>query len=207
MTVAEEKELLEKVLSEDKQSYDGFVRKYTKLIYNSIYRTLELKGYKIAPDLVDDLHQEVFLSLINADFRKLRTFKWDRNCSLATWLCVVTRNFVLNFIRADTKYKSLTKSIDEEIDEEKESSLKDIIKDESPSIKEKMDKEAAVDLLNKHVEKLDITERAILEMFYLQDLPLEQIARVLGKSEDAVFMQKKRLVAQLQEKIKKDVGF
>lgn len=207
MTIAEEKELLEKVLSEDKQSYDGFVRKYTKLIYNSIYRTLELKGYKIAPDLVDDLHQEVFLSLIDDNFRKLRTFKWERNCSLATWLGVVTRNLVLNFIRTDTKYKSITKSIDEEIDEEKESSLKDIIKDESPSIKEKMDKESTVNLLNRHLEKLNITEGTILEMFYVQDLPLEEIARVLGKSEDAVFMQKKRLIAQLQEKIKKDVGF
>lgn len=203
----EERELLERVFDGNKQSYEGLVRKYTKLIYNSIYRTLELKGYKIAPDLVEDLHQEVFLSLIDADFRKLRTFKWDRNCSLATWLCVVTRNLVLNFIRTDTKYKSLTKSIDEAIDEEKESSLKDIIKDESPSIKEKMDKEAAVDVLNKHLEKLDITERTILEMFYVQDLPLEEIAHVLGKSEDAVFMQKKRLIAQLQEKIKKDVGF
>jgi len=207
MTIAEEKALLEKVLSEDKQSYDGFIRKYTKLIYNSIYRTLELKGYKIAPDLAEDLHQEVFLSLIDGNFRKLRTFKWERNCSLATWLGVVTRNFVLNFIRTDSKYKSLTKSIDEEIDEEKENSLKDIIKDKSLSIREKMDRDAVVDIMNKRVEKLDITERAILEMFYLQDLPLKEIARVLGKSEDAVFMQKKRLVAQLQEKIKKDVGF
>lgn len=207
MSITEEKELLEKVLFGDKQSYDGFVRKYTKLIYNSIYRTLELKGYKIAPDLVDDLHQEVFLSLIDNNFRKLRTFKWERSCSLATWLGVVTRNFVLNFIRTDTKYKSLTKSIDEEIDEEKESSLKDIIKDESPSVKEKMDMEAEIDLLKKYLEKLDITERIILEMFYLQDLPLEEIAHILGKSEDAVFMQKKRLIAQLQEKIKKDVGF
>ena len=203
----EERELIERVLVSDKQSYDGFVRKYTKLIYNSIYRTLELKGYKIAPDLVGDLHQEVFLSLIDNNFRKLRTFEWKRNCSLATWLGVVTRNLVLNFIRTDTKYKSITKSIDEEIDEEKESSLKDIIKDESPSIKEKMDKESTVNLLKRHLGKLNITERTILEMFYVQDLPLEEIARGFGKSEDAVFMQKKRLIAQLQEKIKKDVGF
>lgn len=207
MSIAEEKELLEKVLSGNKQSYDVFVRKYTKLIYNSIYRTLELKGYKIAPDLVEDLHQEVFLSLIDRDFGKLKTFRWERNCSLATWLGVVTRNFVLNFIRVDTKYNNLTKSIDEDIDEDKESSLKDIIKDQSPSIKEKMDKEVAIDLLNKHLEKLDVTEKMILEMCYLQDVPLREIGRILGKSEDAVFMQKKRLVAQLQEKIKKAVGF
>ena len=44
-------------------------------------------------------------------------------------------------------------------------------------------------------------------MFYIQDLPLEEIARVSNKSVDAVFMQKKRIVAKLQEKIKKDVGF
>ncbi len=207
MAIAEEKYLLEKILSGDKQSYDEFVRKYTKLIYSSIYRTLELKGYKISDDLVDDLHQEVFLSLIDNDFKKLRTFQWKRDCSLATWLGVVTRNFVLNFIRNDAKRRNITKSLDEEMGEEKENSLLDTIKDESPSIKETMDKESTIGLLNKHMERLDVTERTILYMSYVQNIPLEEIARILGKSEDAVFMQKKRLIANLAQKIKKDVGF
>lgn len=208
MAYEEEKQLVEKVLSGDKQSYDEFVRKYTKLIYNSIYRTLELKGYKIPADLVGDLHQEVFLSLIKDNFKKLRTFKWERNCSLAIWIGVVTRNLVLNFIRNDYKYKSKTLSLDEEIDKEKKSSLLEIIQDESPSISEVMDKDTTIALLNKHIEKLNIIERAILDMFYKQNLPLEEIARVLGiKSEDAVFMQKKRIITELRKKIKKDVGF
>jgi len=207
MNIGEEKKIVDGCLAGDKSSWDTFVRKYTKLIYNSIYRTLELKGYRIEPDLVEDLHQEVFLSLLKSDFKKLRTFRWERNCSLATWLCVVTRNLVLNFIRSDYKHKNLTKSLEEEIENDEEGSLEDMIRDEKPSIKEEMDKESMANLLSKHLEKLDTTERTILEMFYIQNLPLEEIARVLGKSEDAVFMQKKRIIGELQKKIKKDVGF
>ena len=203
----EERELVQKFIAKDKQSYDLFVRKYTKLIYNSIYRTLELKGYKIEADLVEDLHQEVFYSLIKNDFAKLKTFKWERNCSLATWLGVVTRNLVLNFIRTDSKYKKSIMSLSEELGEEKEGSLMDTIKDESPSIREQMDKESKMNLASKYLEQLDVTERTILDLFYGESLPLEQIARVLGKSADSVFMQKKRLIAGLEEKIKKDVGF
>ncbi len=207
MAHEEERALIESCLAKDKQSWDDFVRKYTKLVYNSIYRTLELKGYEIASDLIDDLHQEVFLSLLEDDFRRLKTFKWDRNCSLATWLGVVTRNLVFNFIRSDYKHKSLTKSLDEEIEEEKGSSLIETIKDESPSVIDAIDKETMINSLHKYLDKLDVQEKAILDMFYVQELPLEEIARVLGKSADAVFMQKKRIVDSLQEKTKKDVGF
>jgi len=208
----DERELISQCLGGDKASYDSLVRKYTKFVYNSIYRTLELKGYKISDDLVSDLHQDIFYILIKDDFRKLKQFEgWSekRNtaCSFATWLGVVTRNYVLNFIRSDSKKRSLTKSLDEQTNEDKDGSLLDTIEDNKPSIKETLDHEAMVNILNKHYEKLDVMERSILDMFYVQSLPLEEIARVLGKSEDAVFMQKKRILEELQKKIKKDVGF
>jgi len=208
----DEKELIAKCLTGDKASYDALVRKYTKFVYNSIYRTLELKGYKIDADLVFDLHQDIIYSLIKDEFKKLRQFegwseKRNTTCSFATWLGVVTRNYVLNFIRSDSKQRSLTKSLDEQTDENKDGSLLDTIEDTRPSIKETLDNEAMINILNKHYAKLDVTERTILDMFYVQNIPLEEIARVLGKSEDAVFMQKKRIIEELQKKIKKDVGF
>lgn len=208
----QEKELMSQYLTEDKASYEALVKKYTKFVYNSIYRTLELKGYKIDNDLVSDLHQDIFYILIKDDFKKLKQFKgWSEKrktvCSFTTWLGVVTRNYVLNFIRSDSKKKNLTDSLDEQTDDNKDGSLLDTIEDNRPSIKETLDHEAIVSILNKHCEKLDVMGRSILDMFYVQNLPLEEIARVLGKSKDAVFMQKKRIIEELEKKIKKDVGF
>lgn len=210
MNSQDEKKLITRCLSGDKASYDALVRKYTKLVYNSIYRTLELKGYKIDGDLINDLHQDIFYVLIKDDFKKLKQFggwseKRNTTCSFATWLGVVTRNYVLNFIRSDSRQKSLTKSLDEQTDEDKEGSLIDTIQDDRPLVRDIMDRESMLNLLYKYLEKLDVMERTILDMFYLQNLPLEEIARVLGKSVDAVFMQKKRIIEELQKKIKKDV--
>jgi len=207
MAIAEERKLIEGCLIGDKDSWDNFVKTYTKLVYSFIYRTLELKGYKIESDIVSDLHQELFLSLLQDNFRRLRTFRWERNCSLATWIGVVTRNLVLNFIKSSSRKNSVTESIDASLDEDGECSLMDRLSDDAPSIKETIDKKTIMSLLCKYLEKLDINERTILDMFYLQKLPLEEIARVLNKSEDAVFMQKKRIIASIEERFKKNVGF
>ncbi len=207
--ISSERELLSKCLSNDKHAWDEFVQRYTKLIFSLIYRTLEFKGYRIEKDLVSDLHQDVFLSVLKDDYAKLRRFKWKNGCSLATWIGVITRNLVLNFIRSNSKQKYLTKSLDESFgnENEKQATLLDVIKNPAPNAKEVMNESEMIDLLNASIEKLEITERVILDLFYAQTLPLEEIGRVLNKSEDAVFMQKKRVLAKLQEIMKKGVGF
>lgn len=205
MDISEEKTLLEGCISGDKDSWDQFVLNYTKLIYNVIYRTLDLKGYQIQSDLIEDLHQEIFLSLLKNDSAKLKSFGWKRKCSLATWLRVVTRNLVLNYIRDNIEKNKLLKSIDEKIGED--FSLADTLKDNNPTSRELAGSSDLLNRMYEHIEKLDPSEKIILDMFYIQELPLEDIAKTVGKSVDAIFMQKKRVITKMQSLMQKDVGF
>lgn len=199
INIEKEKNIVARCLTGEKQAWDEFVSKYHKLVYNSIYRTLELTGYKIEPDLIDDLYQEFFVSILNDNYYKLKKFKWKNGCSIATWLSIIARNMVLDFIRKNSKTKAREESIDEEvIDDEGKTSLKDILIHSEKTVREKICDEEDIDKLQKIIEKLSFEDKNLIEMLYYQELSCEEIAVILNKSVDALYMQKKRLLEKLK---------
>ncbi len=200
VNIEKEKNIIARCLTGEKQAWDEFVAKYHKLVYNSIYRTLELTGYKIEPDLINDLYQEFFVSILNDDYYKLKKFKWKNGCSVATWLSVIARNMVLDFIRKNSKSKAKEESIDKEtIDAEGKASLKDLLIHSEKTVRDELCDEEDVDRLQKIIEKLSAEDKNLLEMLYYQELSSEEIAVILNKSVDALYMQKKRLLEKLKE--------
>lgn len=206
---SKEKKLLEGFIAAHKACREQFVKEYTDLIYSAIYRTFARWGYEIIKENVEDLYQDVFLSLLENDCAKLISFKGD--CSLSTWLFIITKHTVINFINKESKYRDETISLHEKIGENEESELADIIQDDTQGngksiIEEKIDKEEMIDFVYKYLKKFDLEEQYILKAFYFQKIPLKQIAKVLGKSEDAAFEQKNRLLKELEVMHKKEVG-
>lgn len=199
-----EKGLIQQCLQGEKAAWDEFVEKYSKLVYNAIYRTLELKGYKIESDLVEDLYQEFFISILKDDYQKLRKFTWKNDCSIATWLCVIARNMIFDFTRKDIKAKAKIESIDKEIEgESTKISLKEILVSGGKIAHEKLSDEEEIVILQKAIEKLSNEDRLLLEMLFYQELSFEEIAKTMNKSIDALYMQKKRLVEKLKEIVEK----
>ncbi len=82
------KKLLGTCLKGEKPAWDSFVLQYSGLVYHSIKKTLSLYHVEPCPDIVDDLFQDFFVSLVRDDFLKLRQFRGDRGTNLATWLRV-----------------------------------------------------------------------------------------------------------------------
>ena len=200
INIEKEKNIVARCLTGEKQAWDEFVEKYSKLVYNSIYRTLGLTGYKIEPDLIDDLYQDFFVSILNGDYYKLKIFKWKNNCSIATWLSVIARNMVLDYIRKNSKTKEKEESIDKDkIDEENKTFLKDLLAYNEKTACEKLCYEEEIDRLQKVIEKLSFEDKNLVEMLYYQELSCEEIAIILNKSVDALYMQKKRLLEKIKE--------
>jgi RNA polymerase sigma factor (sigma-70 family) len=94
-----EKALLSGCLNGEKTAWDAFVLQYSSLVYHTIKKTFTLYHLEPRADLVEDLFQEVFLSLLRDDFRKLSQFKGERGCSLASWLRVVVARITIDFLR------------------------------------------------------------------------------------------------------------
>jgi RNA polymerase sigma factor (sigma-70 family) len=92
---ADEKLLLDRVLSDEPGAFDDFLERYRALIYSVFYG----KGYAFPADYMDDVYQSFVLALANQSYRKLRAFQGRNNCSLATFLQVVASRFALDELR------------------------------------------------------------------------------------------------------------
>ena len=82
----QEKTLLAGCLRGDKSAWDAFVQQYSALVYHTIRKTLTLHHADRRDDVMEDLAQELFVSLLGDRCKKLRQFRGDRGCSVASWL-------------------------------------------------------------------------------------------------------------------------
>jgi len=102
-------------------AWDEFVEKYSRLIYSYIHKVLRSKGIAASESYAGDICQELFSSLIKDDFKKLKTFRAQNGCSLASWLRQVTVNFSIDYTRRMKPAVSLDQ------DEEGRGPLKNIL--------------------------------------------------------------------------------
>ena len=119
-------EFIQRCVRGDKQAWDEFVDKYSRLIYSYIHGILKIRSQNFTQENINDIFQEIFLSLIKDNFKKLKSFKAKNGCSLATWLRQVTVNLTIDHMRRFHPAISL----DEE--NEEGSNLKDILRDIQP---------------------------------------------------------------------------
>lgn len=181
----------------DKQSWNEFLSRYSRLIYNYIYSVLAVKGRRLTAEQVEDVFQEIFYSLIKDNYKKLATYQGRNGCSLASWLRQVTINFTIDYLR---KLKPMV-SIDAEIEEG--FSLKDILKDLSVDAIEFLNNQDRRKTLQECVDLLEPGEQYFMELFLNQGLNLEQIREHLKINRGAVDMRKGRIFQKLQDCFKK----
>jgi len=171
-----EAEIIAKVLKGDRQAYALLVDEYKSPVYNLAYRmTANVED-------ADDLTQETFIRAYQYLWR------YDPRKKFFTWLYTVAFNLINNHLRKNKKEK-----LSEELSP---SSLTD----NTPSPEEKMmeDQEISSCLL-----QLEDELRALLIMKYQQELSLEEIAAITGKSLSAVKMRIYRGLERLRELIKR----
>ncbi|TRZ95217.1 sigma-70 family RNA polymerase sigma factor [bacterium] len=184
----------------DKRSWDEFVDRYSRLIYNYIHSTLKIKGYSFPLENIRDLFQDIFLLLTKENFKKLRSFKGLNKCSLASWLRQVTVNFTLDSIR---RIKPLV-SINEE--DENGFSLEDTLSDSSEPLLDRLGREEKLRQLKDCIERLETDDKYFLELHLERGLSLEELRGHLRLSRGAIDMRKARIIKKLK-KCFKSKGF
>ncbi len=178
----------------DKKSWNEFINRYSRLVYNYIHSVLTLKGAdQASPDIVNDIFQGIFLSLLKDNCQKLRSFKARNGCSLASWLRQITVNSTIDHIRRSKPILSLDQETEEKF------SLRDVIPDDSISVKDMLTDEEKLGSLKDCVDKLDVDEQYFLELHINQGLSLEDVKDALRISRGAADMRKARIIDKLKE--------
>jgi RNA polymerase sigma factor (sigma-70 family) len=186
-------EFVQRCVKKDKDAWDEFLKKYSRLIYTYIHNVLSAKGANLKQEQINDIFQDLFCALIQDNYKKLKSFKARNECSLASWLRQVTINFTIDYIR---KLKP-TVSIDEEIDEGR--SLKDIIPDSSPEIRQILSDKERLKGLKDCIAQLNIDEKYFLELSLNRRISLEGLKDHLRVSRGAVDMRKSRILDKLKK--------
>lgn len=94
-----EKTLIAGCLKGEKGAWDDFVLQYSALVYHAIKSTCRSFHAVSDSSLAEDLYQEFFVSILRDDFKKLRQFRGDHDCSLASWLRVIATRLTVDFLR------------------------------------------------------------------------------------------------------------
>ena len=144
-----------------REAFDVIVERHRRNVYQLCYRFVG--NHEDASDLA----QDVFLRA----FKGLRNFKGDS--SLGTWLYRVGVNACLNRVAVKRPPTEPIESV-QRVDDSIEDPLETLMRDERAAV------------VRQAIQQLPPKQRATLTLRVYQELPHEEIARILGSSVGAV---------------------
>jgi RNA polymerase sigma factor (sigma-70 family) len=183
----QEQDLIAQCVRGEKAAWEAFVQQYSNLVYHSIRQTLNTHHVHPKSVSVEDLYQDFFIAMLADDCKKLRQFRGDQGCTLASWLRLVVVRLTIDRLR------KLNAPVDRFPDEENEDldPVGSVIRREQQAI------------LAATIEKLAPRDRLLIELSFHQGLQPHDIAGILQMSVGAVYTQKSRVLDKLREFLEK----
>jgi len=160
---------------------------YSGLVYHTIKKTLSLYHVEPCADIVEDLFQDFFLSLVRDDFLKLRQFRGDRGTNLATWLRVIACRQTIDYLRK----RELPATTDT-----------DTLSPNHPDPPTSLIDQEQKKLVSQSLETLPPRDRLFIQLYFYQSLAPEEIANILRVSTNAIYTQKSRILGKLRETLR-----
>jgi len=144
--------------------------------------------YRIVPDTaqVQDCVQEVWLKV----FRKLGRFRCD--CSFATWLNTVTANTAIDHYRKWVRRRSHVNSAGIHAGT--------VATDENPG-DQQLDSAVIQERIRAALDKISANQRTAFVLRYYEEMPIAEIARIIGCTEGAVRTHIRRSLLALRAKL------
>ena len=157
----DEESLVRRAQQQDKEA---FAQLY-EVNFNKIYRYVVIRiGNKTE---AEDVAQQVFLNAL----RSISSFKW-KGAPFSAWLFRIAHNLVVDYIRKESK--RATTPLDESL----------ASSDDNPQLmsEHRLD----IEQLISATKRLTEAQREVISLRFAGELPVAQVAKVMGKSQGAV---------------------
>ena len=115
----------------------------------------------------EDLTQQVFLKSLGS----ISSFKWQ-GVPFSSWLYRIAHNLVVDYIRKNSKHN--IGSIDK----------MEIASDSNPQLE--VERKLDIEQVLRAAQHLTTAQREVISLRFSSDLPIAEVARVMGKSQGAV---------------------
>jgi RNA polymerase sigma-70 factor (ECF subfamily) len=188
-----EKELLKACINNGPGASGLFVEKYSRLIYSCIHETLRMNCSDFLREDIEDIHNSIFVSLFKDDCKKLRQFRGDNNCTVASWLRIIAINSTRNFIVRNRTFISL-----ENASEQGLAHIDKMPNPESSVLNRLIDSEE-IRLFKQLLDELKPDDRLILKYYYKSDISPDEIAKIMNITVNTVYSKISRTKKKLKE--------
>jgi RNA polymerase sigma-70 factor (ECF subfamily) len=173
----EEKELIQAAQKGDRDAYGQLVALYQARLRAFVAR------YVTRPDEVFDIVQEGFIDAM----QHLDRFDLDKD--FGPWLRAICRNRMLNHFRSNKVRQTAAAALVDEAMHETWGDMEDDLEEGRER----------VTALRRCIDKLEKTQRDLVELRYRREIPLNDLARKLGRSAAALSMALFRIRAALEK--------
>jgi RNA polymerase sigma-70 factor (ECF subfamily) len=178
-------ELVERCIRREPGAWVEFVERFKGTVQALSRRYLKLNGYLPDEPELEDVVQEVFLSIVRRDFRLLRNY--DPTYSLKTYLGVIARTEVHRLLRRRRPVVGTGEGLGEGV---------------APDSTEAVADTEEVELLMRALADLPQRDAEILKLRFLRELDYRAIASALKIPEGSVgqtlYRAKQKLVERLR---------
>ncbi len=197
MSTENEKALLVGCCRGEREVQEAFIRRYSNLVYSTILHTYKAKGHVCPDQDVDDLHNTVFMRLLERRCRRLRQFKGKNGCSLASWVRMLSVRTVIDHLRQTRDALSHPSQIDDD------QALFHLQAD-IPEPWKLLDRRRQTDAIRRGMDALVPRDRLFLKLHCLEGLPLREVAGIMNVSENNAYSLKHRAIKRLKAAIETD---
>ena len=173
----EERDLIRKAREGDRDAFGSLVALYQARLRAFVAR------YVSRPDEVFDIVQDGFIDAME------HLDRFDPSKDFGPWLRAICRNRMLNHFRSAKVRQNAAAALVDEALQENWGAMEDNLEDGAERV-------AA---LRRCVDKLEKSHRELIEMRYRREVPLNDLARRLGRSAAALSMSLFRLRAALEK--------
>ena len=173
----EERDLLRRAQQGDRDAYGQLVALYQARLRAFVAR------YVSRPDEVFDIVQDGFIDAME------HLDRFDPSKEFGPWLRAICRNRMLNHFRSNKVRQNAASALVDQALQETWGEMED-------DLEEGAERVAA---LRKCVDRLEKSQRELIELRYRREVPLAELARKLGRSAAALSMSLFRLRAALEK--------
>ena len=167
------------------RAFEVLVTRHRKPIYNFILRFVRDAAQ------AEDVMQETFLRLIKgAD-------NYEKQAKFTTWMYTIARNLCVDAARRGKHRKAA--SLDAPIGEDEGATLLDMVSDGTPGADGKAIQRELALRMKKAIESLPEEQREIFLLREVSDLQFNEIAQVVGVSENTVKSRMRYALEKLRE--------
>ncbi len=166
-----DRQLLDRCLGHQPRAWNDFVDRYMGLIYHVIHHVAHARSMTISEADIEDIAAEIFLAIVDDDYRLLRAFKSES--SLPTYLTVVARRIcvkevVKRFREAELGHASAHRAI---VEDDDRSEAEPVL---------------AAEEVERMLSNLPERDAEVVRLYHLKYLNYRQISKQLGIPENSI---------------------